>query len=36
MTRQTQFQFWYVILALLGIVLIRDLWVTAESTMSIP
>jgi cell division protease FtsH len=36
MNRQTQIHFWYVMLALIGVVFIRDLWVAADSTALIP
>ena len=31
MEKQTQFNIWYVIIALIGIMWIRDLWVNAQS-----
>lgn len=36
MNRDTQFNFWYVLFALMGIVLLRDLWVQAQEIEAIP
>ncbi len=36
MERNTHINFWYVVLALLGIILLRDLWVETQSVETIP
>ncbi|MGR3321804.1 MAG: ATP-dependent zinc metalloprotease FtsH [Pseudooceanicola sp.] len=36
MNRKTQIHIWYIFLALMGVVLIRDMWVAADSTAAIP
>ena len=36
MERQTQFNIWYLIIAVLGVVLLRDMWVASKQVETIP
>jgi len=36
MERQTQFNIWYLIIAVLGVVLLRDMWVASKQVEMIP
>ena len=36
MDKKTQINFWYVLLAIFGVVLLRDLWVQSQTIAAIP